>query len=195
MLAGILALALVLAACAGPAGKSEPPAPSADFSPTQIRHPAVALRIVQGRGDFAAHERALVAASYESTLREALNARALPPRDIQQASQLDREAAALHARELGADHALLVDVRIDKVETYFCRDGRRPFRAPATMWVQTAEVVRGSDGVSRLTLGEPALTVFDLEPDCDSPRDSRRRSDSETIRDSVNQLLRRLLGS
>jgi hypothetical protein len=188
MLAGILVLALVLTACAGPAAKPEAP-------DAQLQHPAVMLRIVQGNGDFAAHERALLAASYESALREALTARALSPRDIQQADHLDREAAALRARELGADHALLVDVRIDKVETYFCREGRRPFRAPATMLVQTAEVVRGSDGVSRQTVGGPPLTVLDLEPDCDNPRDSRRRSDSETIRDGVNQLLRRLLGS
>src|SRR5262245_3808084 len=188
MLAGILMLAFVLVACAGPAGKSETP-------DAAIHHPAVMLRIVQGNGDFAAHERALLAASYESALREALNARALSPRDIEQVSQLDREAAALRARELGADHALLVDVRIDKVETYFCRDGRRPFRAPATMLVQTAEMMRGSESVSRQTLGGSPVTVLDLEPDCDSPRDSRRRSDSETIRDGVNQLLKRLLGS
>ncbi|MGH7313746.1 MAG: hypothetical protein ACREJV_11270 [Candidatus Rokuibacteriota bacterium] len=195
MLAGVLALVLVLAACAGPASDAEAPGPAPDFTPAQIRHPAVVLRFVVGAGDFGAQERLSLPASYEGTLLEALDARAVPARDAQRVSRLDRLAAAIRARDVGADHALLVDVRVEKAETYFCREGRRPFRAPVTTWVQTAEVVRASDGVSRLTLSGPALTVIDLEPDCDSPRESRRRSGSETVREGVNRLLKRLLGS
>jgi hypothetical protein len=197
MLAAVLALVVVLAACAGPAGDAEGPGavPAADFSPGQIRNPALVLRIVVGPGEFGAQERSSLSASYEGTLLEALDARAIPPRDAQRVSQIDRLAAAVRAREVGADHALLVDVRVEKLETYFCREGRRPFRAPVTMWVQTAEVVRASDGVSRLTLAGPALTVMDLEPDCESPRESRRRSGGETVREGVNRLLKRLLGS
>jgi hypothetical protein len=194
MLARALALALVLGACAGPASDA-PSTISPDFTPAQIRHPAVALRIVIGPANFAAHERASLAAAYEGALLEALDARAIPARDVQQVGQLDRAAAATRAREVDADHALLVDVRVEKVETYFCREGRRPFRAPVTMWVQQAEVVGAKDGVSRRTVTGPALSVSDLAPDCDSPRDSRRRSDSETVRESVTRLLRRLLGS
>jgi hypothetical protein len=196
MRAAVLPLVLVLAACAGPAGDAEGPGTApADFTPGQMRNPAVVLRIVVGPGDFGAQERASLPASYEGTLMEALDARAVRPRDAQRVSELDRLAAAVRAREVGADHALLVDVRVEKLETYFCRDDRRPFRAPVTMWVQAAEVVRASDGVSRLTLSGPALTVMDLEPDCESPRESRRRSGGETMREGINRLLKRLLGS
>ena len=191
MLAGIVALVLLLAACAGPATET---APAPDFTPAQIRQPAVVLRFVVNAGDFAAEERLSLPVAYEGMLLEALDARAIPARDAQQVSRLDRLAAAMRARDVGADHALLVDVRVEKVETYFCREGRRPFRAPVTTWVQTAEVVRASDGVSRSKVAGPALTVIDLEPDCESPRESRRRSSSETAREGVNRLLRRLLG-
>ena len=88
------------------------------------------LRIVLGDGEFAAHERTLLPGAYEGTLREALSARDRPPLDTHHVSQLDRPAAALRAREVGADHALLIDVRIDKVETYFYREGPPP--APGT---------------------------------------------------------------
>ena len=197
MPAAVLALVLILAACAGPVSDAEGPGRglAADFTPAQIRHPAVVLRIVLGPGDFTAHEQSSLPASYEGALLEALDARAIPARDAQRVSQLDRLAAAVRAREVGADHALLVDVRVEKVESYFCREGRRPFRAPATVWVQTAEVVRASDGVSRLAVSGPALTVIDLEPDCASPRESRRRGGSETVRESITRLLKRLLGS
>ncbi|HET9491732.1 MAG TPA: hypothetical protein VFR64_18525 [Methylomirabilota bacterium] len=192
MLAGILALVLLLAACAGPASEeAAPPAP--DFTPAQIRQPAVVLRFVVDSGDFGAQERLSLPVAYAGLLLEALDARAVPARDAQQVSRIDRLAAAMRARDVGADHALLVDVRVEKVETYFCRDGRRPFRAPVTTWIQAVEVVRASDAVSRMTVSGPALTVIDLEPDCESPRESRRRSSSETAREGVNRLLKRLL--
>jgi hypothetical protein len=199
MRAGVLAFGLALAACAGPTSDTEAPgpAPASDFAPAQIRQPAVMLRVVVGMGDFAEHERSSLPAFYEGTLLEALDARAIPPRDAQRVTEgpLDRRAAAARARDVGADHALLVDVRVERLELIFCRQGRRPFQAPTTVWAQTAEVVRASDGTSRLRVSGPALTVSDLEPDCDNPRASRRRSGGETVGEGISRLLRRLLGS
>lgn len=193
-------LALLLAACAGPLADParEPAAVRAtDFRPTEIREPAVFVRVALAPGAFSERERANLAAAYEGALLEGFNARAVPPRDAQRvtAGKLDGQAAVARARQVGADHAILVDVQVARGEPVFCREARRPFRAPAVTWAPRLEVLRASDGASRVVLQGPAVDVADVEPDCDAPQDSRRRTSSETVLESVSRLLTRLLGS
>lgn len=193
------ALLMLTAACASPSLEPEStPARAADFRPGQLRQPAVFVRVVLATpGVFSDRERVTLPAAYEGALLEGFNARAVLPRDAQLAGEgpFDPRTALARAREVGADHAVLVDVRVERGEPLFCRQGRRPFRAAATTWAQTLQVLRVSDGSTRLALSGGTLAMTDLEPDCDDPRASQRRSREETLTESVNRLLRRLLGS
>ena len=77
----------------------------------------------------------------------------------------------------------------------FCRESRRPFQAPATVWSQSVQVLRSSDGAARLAIPEDAgLTVTDLDADCDDPRASRRLPTSDVIASAVARLLTRVVG-
>jgi hypothetical protein len=193
-----LVLAL-LAACATPAapGGRSGSFRAADFAPGQIRQPAVFVRVVPGGGPWTERERSRLVAAYEGALLEALNARAVATRDIRSGPEApdDGPAALARARQVGADHAVLVTVRVDRGFRRFCLDGRRPFETTATLWRQQARVLRASDGAERLRVEPEVLTVSDLEPDCEDPRASRRRSLDETAADAVSRLLGRLLGS
>src|SRR5207247_2724007 len=129
-----------------------------------------------GPGD---RDREALPAEYEGALREGLTARAVLAKDVQVLgggdAKLDAHAALERARTLGADHAIVVDVRVATGEMIFCRASRRPFHAPATVWSQSVQVLRSSDGAARLAIPEDAgLTVVDLDADCDDPRASRR---------------------
>jgi hypothetical protein len=190
-----LGLALALAACAAPT-RDPGPTRAVDFRPGEIRQPLVALRFLFG-GEIPEPERRALRDLYEGLLLEELNARALPARDVR---TVEGEAAAVarlalgRAREVGADHAIVVTVRVERDRPLFCAETRRAFRAPATVWRQALEVLRAADGARRLALGEsPRLTATDLEADCGDPRRSRRRGRDEATGEAVQRLLGRLL--
>src|SRR5205823_2665129 len=83
--------------------------------------------------------------------------------------------------------------RVTAGESIFCRESRRPFRAPATVWSQTVQVLRTSDGATRLTIPDDAgLAVTDFDADCDDPRASRRLPSGEAIASAVARLLTRV---
>lgn len=185
-----LGLGLLTAACATPAPA---PAPAPDFRPVELRQPALFVRVTAD-AQFAERERAGLPADYEGALLEALNQRAVLVRDVRVVTTLPAPAAAAaRARAVGADHAVLVDVQVERGLQIFCRGTRRAFRAPATVWNQAVEVYRASDGARRFTL--PPVAVADFAEDCQDPQQSRRRSADETIAEAVSRLLTRLLGA
>jgi hypothetical protein len=206
MRALIVALTLATAACAGPSATSSPgPAAKPDtsaggsqpFKPSAVREPAIFVRVEIGAGQFSPRQVASLPAEYEGVLAEALNARAIPAKDVRLVSARDRidaKAALARAREVGADHALLVEARVQQGETVFCRDGRRPFRAATTTWTQRLVVLRVTDGTRAFETANP-VEVAAIDPDCDAPRDSRRRSPADHMSAAIDALLAKLLGS
>ncbi|HEU5321088.1 MAG TPA: hypothetical protein VFX28_09810, partial [Methylomirabilota bacterium] len=194
----VAALAAVFTGCAGLV--PEPPTTRApDFHPRQIRQPAVFVRVVL-EGSWSAADRAALRADYEGGLLEALNARGVLVRDARSVDaregQPRPETAVARAREIGADHAVIVDVRVAPETVRLCQDTRRPLRAQATVWHQDLHVLRAADGATRLKIVDnPTLTAHDAEIDCDTPRDSKRRTPTETIAAALEALLRRLLES
>ncbi len=192
----VVALAL-LAGCATSPASSGPGVSTraADFAPGQIRQPAVVVRLSLGPGSWNERERRQLPAAYEGALLEALDARAVITRDLRSGpdAPADDAAALARARALGADHVILIAVRVDRQFQRFCPAGRRPFETVATVWRQQARVLRAADGAQRLGAGP--LTVSDVDADCEDPRASRRRSPDETAADAVSRLLERLLDS
>lgn len=192
-LAAVLALS---AACATPTG--EPLTTRAtDFKSSEVRQPAFFIRFTFGPGSWSDRERASLPEEYEGALLEGLNANAVLVRDVQLArargGAFDPPSALLRTRDVGADHAILIGVTIDRQPLIFCRE-TRPFQAVSTVWNQEVDVLRASDGAVRLALRRPVLSVSDVEPDCERPRESQRRSPTETITQAVNRLLSRLFG-
>src|SRR5436309_9308401 len=189
-------LGLAATACVSPGGVEPGPIRAADFRPTQVRQPAVVVRLA-----FAGQlsEREALPAEYEGALLEGLNTRAVLAKDVEILAQgdakLDAHAALARARTLGADHAIVVDVRVATGEAIFCRESRRPFRARVTVWSQSVQVLRANDGAARLALpGDAGLTVTDLDADCEDPRASRRLATGEAIASAVARLLTRVVG-
>ncbi len=171
---------------------------AADFRPSEIRQPAVFVSVVIGPGDFSDRERAAAPEDYEGALLEGLNARAVLAKDVRlvKTAKIDPRQALGRAREVQADHAILIAVRVEQSREIFCRQTRRPFAATVRIWSQELQVLRASDGATRLVVPpEDALSVADLEPSCDDPRVSRRRSPAETLNSAVDKLLTRLLSS
>src|SRR6266705_754527 len=194
--AALAVLGLAAAACASARGVEPVPIRAADFRPAQIRQPAFLVRLTFA-GQRSDREREALPAEYEGALLEGLNARAVLAKDVQVLAggdaKLDAHAALERARTLGADHAIVVDVRVATGEMIFCRASRRPFQAPATVWSQSVQVLRSSDGAARLAIPEDAgLTVIDLDADCDDPRASRRLPTSDVIASAVARLLTRV---
>jgi hypothetical protein len=189
-------LALLASGCAGSgAGTASrvAPATAADYRPAQLRVTAVAVRVAIGAGaDVPESERASLARLYESALLEQLDARALVVRDVQPgASAAPPAAAAARARDVGADHAIVVDVRVEPALVRVCEDTARPLQGRATVFSQRAIVVRASDGAVRATteVAEPAVEV-----DCDASRPTARpRSAAATTVRAVERLLGRML--
>jgi len=191
-------LGLAATACVSPGGVEPGPIRAADFRPTQVRQPAVVVRLAFA-GQLSEREREALPAEYEGALLEGLNTRAVLAKDVEILAQgdakLDAHAALARARTLGADHAIVVDVRVATGEAIFCRESRQPFRARVTVWSQSVQVLRASDGAARLALPDDAgLTVTDLDADCDDPRASRRLATGETIASAVARLLTRVVG-
>src|SRR5256886_10743275 len=145
-------LTLAAAACVSPSGVERVPIRAADFRPAEVRQPAVVVRVTFA-GGLSDREREALPAEYEGALLEGLNARAVLAKDVQVLAggdaKLDAHAALERARTLGADHAIVVDVRVATGEMIFCRESRRPFQAPATVWSQSVQVLRSSDGAAR----------------------------------------------
>jgi hypothetical protein len=191
-------LGLVAAACAARRGVEPTPIRAADFRPAQIRQPAVVVRLAFA-GPLTEGERAALPSEYEGALLEELNARAVLAKDVQvlagRDAKLDTRAALERARALGADHAIVVDVHVTTGRPIFCRESRRPFSAPATTWSQSVQVLRTSDGATRLTIAnDSGLAVTDFDADCDNPRASRRLRSGEAIASAVARLLTRVVG-
>jgi hypothetical protein len=192
-----VALAVLAAGCAS-GGATTPerttPTSASDFRPSQLRLAAVTVRVaIDANADIPERERASLAGLYEGTLVEHLNARALVVRDVQlSTSREPLGAAAARAREVGADHAIVVDVRIEPDVVRVCEATARALQGRATVFRQRATVVRASDGVVRSTT---EVTVPAVEADCDAQRPSARaRSAAATATSAVELLLARMLG-
>ena len=195
----IAALVEVLAACALPAPTQEViPTRASDFRPSQIRQPVVFAQL-RFDAQYGEEERKAMSQEFEGVLLEELDARAVLAKEVRVVvgdSKRDPGPALARARELGADHAILVDVRVARGPLVFCQNTRRRFQATATQWGQSAEVIRASDGQVRYRIVPGSLpAVVDLDADCDSPRDSRRLTTTEAFAESVKRLLARLLAA
>jgi hypothetical protein len=189
-------LALLATGCAGGGATASRAAPSTttDYRPSQLRVTTVIVRVVVSPGaDVPESERASLPRVYESALLEQLDARALVVRDLQPGTSAQPPAAAAaRAREVGADHAIVVDVRVEPALVRVCEDTPRPLQGRTTVFSQAATVVRASDGAvrARTEATEPAVEV-----DCDASRPSARpRSAAATAVSAVERLLGRMLG-
>lgn len=193
----LLPLTLLLAACA-PLDTGPVPTRAVDFKSSEIRQPAVYVRLSFGPGEWNARQRAELPAGYEGALLEGLNAKAVLARDVQlipeRDTRFDGRAALARARAIGADHAILVDVRVTQEVATFCTETARPLRGPALVVQQEVEVLRASDGAPRLRVVRPGLAVANMEIDCADPKSARRRTPEETLGAAVEKLLVRLFG-
>jgi hypothetical protein len=194
---------LALAACASPASDARGPSQAAGvvsgppLRPSEIHHAAVFVRLEIEASGFDEKSRASLIDEYDGALLEALDARAILTRDVRivrAGERFDERGGIARAREVGADHAIIVEVRVVTSQIDFCRETRRPFRSATTLWNQGVEVIRTSDGAVRLAIPRPGIQVGDLDPDCDDPRSSERRSRADTIDRAVGQLLLRVFG-
>jgi hypothetical protein len=169
------------------------PTGTSDYRPSQLRLTAVAVRIaISPNADISETEDRSLPGLYEGTLVEGLNERALVVRDVRLTATREPPAeAAARAREVGADHAVVIDVRIEPDIVRVCEDTSRPLQGRATVFKQQAKVVRASDGVVRSTL---EVNVPAVEVDCDARRPTARsQSASTTVTSAVERLLARLL--
>lgn len=191
-----IAAALLAAACATSA--SPPQLTRApDYAGREVRQPALFVRV----GDSFAlsnRERESVAARYEGALVEAFDERGAPPTDVQpltpDASFATRHALA-RAREVRADYAVVVELRVEQREAVFCREGRRPFVTATTVWTQAVQVLRVSDGASRMAVPPgQGLDVAEMVPDCANPGRSRLRDRTEMIALAVEAVAERVFG-
>jgi len=191
-----LALAVLAVGCTsagattgGPATPTRAP----DYRPSQLRLTALVVRVtISPNAAISEGERAALPGLYEGALVEGLNERALVVRDVGLSTKREPPAAAAaRAREVGADHAIVVDVRIAPDVVRVCEETPRPLQGRATVFRQEATVVRASDGAVRSTL---SVKVPAVEVDCDAPRPSARsRSAGATLTSAVERLLARLL--
>jgi hypothetical protein len=190
----MIAAALIATGCAAPGG----PAPlmrAPDYSAREIRQPALFIRVEEGRDS---GERGSLADLYEGSLVEAFDERGVPPADVQRVSArtgLGPRAALARAREVRADYAVIVELRLERRDATFCRGGRRPFAATTTVWRQGVQVLRVHDGTSRLAVPPgQELDVTEMEPDCADPRKSRLRDRAEMIATAIEAVAERILG-
>ena len=191
-----IAVALLVAACTA-AGSPPRLMRAPDYAPREIKQPALFVRVGTGY-DMGDRERESLTASYEGALVEVFDERGVPPSDVQRlapgAGGEPRHALA-RAREVRADYALIVELRVERRDAIFCRDGRRPFVAPTTVWSQGLQVLRVSDGTSRMAVPPgQGLDVTEIDPDCANPRRSRLRDRTEMIASAVEAVADRILG-
>jgi hypothetical protein len=191
---------LVLAGCATPSGGPRPGSPDLDaphprFDARDVRQLAVFIRVEVNRAALSERAAAPIPTDYEGALLDGLDTRALIAREVMTVptrDRLDARIASARARDVGADHALLVDVAVARTEATFCRETRTAFRAATLTVSQRATVVRAGDGLVRWQPHTP-VAVPSLEPDCETPRASRVRSMRETVQAAVERLLDALL--
>ena len=193
----LLGIALLAAACTSPGSTptSLPRAP--DFSARQIRQPAVFIRVA-GWPDLNDREREALADTYEGALVAALDEYGSPPTDLQRVApgeRFDTRTALARARQVQADHVIIIDLRVSRRDAAFCTDSPRPFRAITTVWSQGVQVVRVSDGASRVAVAPGGdLDVTELEADCANPRRSQRRDQTQILAAATQALTQRILG-
>lgn len=191
--------ALVLAGCSLGGSAPEGPGPTTrarDFRPAEVRQAAVLVRVVVApNAELSERERRDLPALYEAALLEALDARAVLVRDVRSVEARgavpDGAAAAARAREVGADHALVVSLRVEPDVVRVCEETRRPLTGRAMVWRQDARVVRAADGGERL---RAEVATPDVEAECDGPRPSaRRRGVEPTAGAAVERLMGKVL--
>ncbi len=151
--------------------------------------------VVASTSELSERDRKELPALYESALLEALDARAILVRDVRSVAARggmpESAAAAARAREVGVDHALVVDLRVEPDVVRVCEETRRPIEGRATVWRQAARVVRAADGDERL---RAEVTTPDVEAECEGSRPSaRRRGVQATATAAVERLVGRLL--
>jgi hypothetical protein len=191
-----LVLILLISACTAPTASPQlMRAP--DYSAREIRQPALFVR-VGDHPDLSDRERAALAETYEGALIEAFDLRGWPPIDVQRVApgaKFETRTALARAREVRADYAILVELRIERREAIFCREGRRPFQVLATVWSQGVQVLRVRDSATRVAIAPgQGVEVTELEPDCANPRRSRLRDRAEMITSAVEAATDRVLG-
>jgi hypothetical protein len=153
---------------------------------------------VAGWPDLNDREREALADTYEGALVEAFDEYGLPPTDLQRVApseRFDTRSALLRARQVHADHVIVIDLKVSRREAVFCTDSPRPFRAVTTVWSQGVQVLRVSDGASRMAVAPGQdLDVTELEADCANPRRSERRDRAEMLGAAIQALTQRVLG-
>ena len=195
MRALLITMSLALAACASsaPHSATETPDRPSSFDAREFRQPAIFVRVDVRTAQLSTRDASEAPAEYQGLLLEGLNAKAVVPRDVTVVAErdaLDRRAAVARAREVGADHALLVDVALLRKATPFCRGA---FTADTLTVIQKVLVVRANDEAVRWQPVQIETSSFDA--DCRNPRESKRQSRIETMQTAVNRLLSGLLGS
>jgi hypothetical protein len=189
--------ALLLATACAAAGSPPALTRAPDYSAREIRQPALFVRVGDSP-DLGDRERQALAASYEGALVEAFDERGVPPTDVQQvgpSASFEARGALARAREVRADYAIIVQLSVQRRDGIFCREGRRPFSATATVWSQGVQVLRVRDGAARMAVPPgQGLDVVDLEPDCANPRRSRLRDRAQMVASAVQVLTERILG-
>ncbi len=161
---------------------------------SDVRQLAVFLRIEIDRR-FGPRETDTLAGEYEGALLDALNARAMPTADVTRltpGAPTDAVAIVARAREVGADHALVVDVRVERSQASVCAGTRHPFTTDVMVWRQSAQVIRAADGLRRADVSRPGVDVPDLDPDCDDPKASARPSSAAAAARAADRLLWRV---
>jgi hypothetical protein len=193
----VAALACLVAGCAVSGAQSPEraaPTRAIDYRISQVGLTAVTVRLAVGaNAELSDGERAALPGLYEGTLVDGLDSRALVVRDVRVANRRETLAAAVaRARDVGADHAVVVEVWVEPDVVRVCEETRRPLQGRATVVKQQASLVRVSDGAvrSRVEVSIPAV-----EADCDGARPQvSSRSATATIAVAVDRLLARLLG-
>jgi hypothetical protein len=197
MRTALIALAVTAAACAAPGVSSVSLPRAPDYSAREIRQPAIFVRVA-GWPDLNDREREALADTYEGALVEAFDERGLPPTDVQRVipnERFDTRTALARAREVRADYVILVDLKVSRRDAVFCPESRRPFRAITTVWSQGVQVLRVSDGASRIAVAPgQALDVTEIEADCANPRRSELRDRAAMVAAAVQTLTQHVLG-
>jgi hypothetical protein len=193
----LVGMALLATACASRGSAPATLPRASDFSARQIRQPAMFIRVA-GWPDLNEREREALADVYEGALVEAFDERGFPPTDVQRVvpgERFDSRMALSRARQVQADHVIVIDLTVSKREATFCTDSPRPFRAITTVWSQSAQVLRVSDEAPRMTIAPGGdLDVTELEADCATPRRSQPRDRAQMLATATQTLVQRILG-
>jgi hypothetical protein len=191
----MMATVLLAAACA-PAG-TPPLTRAPDYTTREIRQPALFVRVADSDA-LNEGERESLAARYEGALVEAFDERGVPPTDVQRVpagSRVEPRHALARAREVRADYAVIIELRVERRDAIVCRGERRSFSVATTVWSQGVQVLRARDGTSRMAVPPgQGLDVTEIEPNCANPRRSRLRDRSEMIASTVEAVIERILG-